>query len=409
MPTKYTFMPALCILASIGIHGCDGLETGQFLQNLPWTRHVIDDSFKGADGVRLADINDDGFMDITTAWEEGGLIRVYIHPGPEEAKKKWPAVTVGRVGNPEDAVFVDLDNDRAVDVVSSCEGDTKSIYIHWAPQNLAKLMINSAWHTQALPAAEKKQKWMFCLPMQVDGKNGIDLVAGAKGDNAQIGWFESPANPRQLDDWQWHPLYEAGWIMSLIAHDMDGDGDLDILASDRKGSSRGCLWLENPGPAMTLTSPWPEHRIGSGDKEFMFLTLADLNQDGLLDVLAAVRSSELVYHQRIAENPIRWKSSTIQLPESAGTGKAVAVGDINQNGSEDIVFTCENAGNKSGTMWMSSTNNINWDSHDISGSAGIKYDLAQLLDMDADGDLDVLTCEEKSNLGVIWYENPLHP
>jgi hypothetical protein len=24
----------------------------------------------------------------------------------------------------------------------------------------------------------------------------------------------------------------------------------------------------------------------------------------------------------------------------------------------------------------------------------------------ADGDLDVLTCEERANLGVIWYENP---
>ena len=29
------------------------------------------------------------------------------------------------------------------------------------------------------------------------------------------------------------------------------------------------------------------------------------------------------------------------------------------------------------------------------------------VDMDGDGDLDVLTCEERDNLGVIWYENPL--
>ena len=31
----------------------------------------------------------------------------------------------------------------------------------------------------------------------------------------------------------------------------------------------------------------------------------------------------------------------------------------------------------------------------------------KLLDIDADGDLDILTCEERDNLGVIWYENPL--
>ena len=29
-----------------------------------------------------------------------------------------------------------------------------------------------------------------------------------------------------------------------------------------------------------------------------------------------------------------------------------------------------------------------------------------LADLDGDGDLDVLTCEEVGNLGVIWYENP---
>ena len=44
---------------------------------------------------------------------------------------------------------------------------------------------------------------------------------------------------------------------------------------------------------------------------------------------------------------------------------------------------------------------------EISGdSRGVKFDLIQLLDLDQDGDLDLLTCEERDNLGVIWYENP---
>ncbi len=47
------------------------------------------------------------------------------------------------------------------------------------------------------------------------------------------------------------------------------------------------------------------------------------------------------------------------------------------------------------------------DPHPISGPQGIKFDLVKLLDLDGDGDLDVLTCEERDNLGVIWYENPL--
>jgi hypothetical protein len=43
----------------------------------------------------------------------------------------------------------------------------------------------------------------------------------------------------------------------------------------------------------------------------------------------------------------------------------------------------------------------------LGGPAGTKFDLIQTLDLDGDGDLDVITCEEKENLGLIWYENPL--
>src|SRR5687767_2485008 len=101
----------------------------------PWQRHVVDQSSKGADGVRLADVNGDGWMDVATGWEQGGRIRVYINPGPAGTKKTWPAVTVGEVASPEDAVFGDLDGDGALDVISSCEGSTKSLFVHWAPAN----------------------------------------------------------------------------------------------------------------------------------------------------------------------------------------------------------------------------------------------------------------------------------
>src|SRR5262245_1362554 len=63
----------------------------------PWMHHSIDDSSRGADGVRLADANGDGLLDIATGWEEGGVIRLYLNPGPKHAAQRWPAVTVARV------------------------------------------------------------------------------------------------------------------------------------------------------------------------------------------------------------------------------------------------------------------------------------------------------------------------
>ncbi len=377
---------------------------------LTWTRHTVDDSTVGADGIRLADVNNDGLTDATTGWEEGGLIRVYLHPSPTAVTSPWPAVTVGRVGSPEDAVFADLDGDGSTDVVSSCEGKVRSIFFHWAPSERSKHLDPDAWQTEALPPARGLCQWMFCLPMQIDGRNGIDLVAGAKNAGAKIGWFEAPANARDVNQWKWHPLYDAGWIMSLIAEDMDGDGDSDIVASDRKGPSRGCLWLENPGPDRADQGSWPIHRIGESDHEYMFLTVADLDGDGLRDVLAATASHELVYYRRTAARPLAWESHVIELPENTGTGKGVAVGDLDGDGRQEVVFSCEKAAGKRGLMWMKyvvTPTDRRWLAFDIGGGRGAKFDLVQLLDVDGDGDLDVLTTEEVDRLGVVWYENPM--
>ena len=38
----------------------------------PWVRHAIDDSSRGADGVRLRDVDGNGLLDIVAGWERGG-------------------------------------------------------------------------------------------------------------------------------------------------------------------------------------------------------------------------------------------------------------------------------------------------------------------------------------------------
>ncbi len=144
----------------------------------------------------------------------------------------------------------------------------------------------------------------------------------------------------------------------------------------------------------------------------MFLAVHDLDGDGWEDVLVATSGPELVYLRRSGPEPDRWEHYTLDLPQSAGTAKAVAVGDIDLDGRLDIVFSCENAKDKSGVMWLSYRDAVTdkvWDAHEVSGLVGTKFDLVVLRDLDADGDLDVITCEERENLGVIWYENPTRP
>ncbi|MBI1352966.1 MAG: VCBS repeat-containing protein [Acidobacteria bacterium] len=375
----------------------------------PWERHAIDASSQGADGVRPADVNGDGLLDFATGWEEGGTVRAYLNPGPSDAPQRWPAVTVGQVGSPEDAVFADLDGDGAWDVISSTEGHTDALYVHWAPADPARYLDASAWTTAPIPASQGLTKWMFALPAQIDGQRGVDFFAGSKGSPAFIGWWQSPDDPRDLQAWTWRPLYQAGWMMSLIQHDVDGDGDPDLVASDRREGRRGLLWLENPGAA-EAEGPWAEHRVGPVDRdEVMFMTIADLDQDGLDDMLAASKDGPLLFYRRLP-GTAEWERHEIAMPASAGTGKAVAVADLDLDGRLDLAFTCEHAEDgKAGAMWLSfeeSPFDPVWKEHPLSGPEGIKFDRIELLDLDADGDLDLITCEERDNLGVIWYENP---
>lgn len=373
----------------------------------PWTMHVIDNTSQGADGVRFGDFDGDGLPDIATPWEEGGSVRVYHNPGAEHATEPWAKVIVGEVASPEDAVFVDLDGDGAVDIISCSEGEERKIWIHWAPADPAHYMDPTAWKTEALPAAAAlADQWMFCLPMQVDGQHGIDLVAGAKNFDATIGWFEAPENPRDLAAWKWHPIRGAGWIMSLIAHDVDGDGLVDIAYTDRRKVLQSAGWLKNPGTAdpAALRKPWQDHTFGGRETEVMFLNHGAFTPAGATEWFCATRSGGILRFTQDGD-PATWRQTEIRMPANAGTGKGIAAGDINGDGLADLVVSCENAEGRHGLFWLEQTP-TGWTPHTIAGLTGTKFDLVELYDFDGDGDLDVLTCEEKEGLGVIWFENP---
>lgn len=375
------------------------------LADEPWARHTID-AFdetagkSGADGVRLADVNGDGRLDVTTGWEQGGAVRVCINPGPAGAKKVWPSVTVGQVKGVEDAAFADLDGNGVVDVISCAEGAVNSVFIHWAPP--AESYRNpKAWKTDHLPTSEGR-RWMYALPLDVNGDGRLDIVAGSKNERAVIGWFEQPANPRDADSWKLHSMTDVSWVMSMRAIDIDGDNEMEILYSDRWGHD-GVYWLERPAD---VRARWTRHLVGGHGKQVMFLDVGDLNGDSHDDVACATLEGELLTFLRDSNG---WRPSQRPLPFGLTAGKGVTIADVNLDGVADIVTTSEaqrEADEMISVAWIEQKSDGSWTAHRISDQRGRKFDRIEMLDLDNDGDLDLLTCEEVHNLGVFWYENP---
>ena len=402
------------------IAACASVALAAPPQGAPWTRFLIDNAYFGADGADVADANGNGYKDVVIAWEQSGLIRVYYNPGPEGVHSSWPSVTVGTSQGVEYAVFVDLDGDGMMDVVSVSEGITRDVKVHWAPTDPADLLNPAKWVTQSFPAAPASA-WMFAAPAKLGGDGPIDVVIGSRQvDNppmaGRLGWLRSPENPRDINAWTYHTIGSAGWTMSIIIEDMNGNGLDDVLISDRTGFFAGVRWYENPGPeSPTLLFPWPRRTVYDGGFQTMFIATADLNGNGLRDIIVPRRNGTISWYERLDTSGQKWEQWQLALPSGVGLPKSVTIADVNNDGKKDIVASFVDAFVPLlGVVWFENTGNPytpHWPTHNVSGPAGDKFDMVHLVDLDGDGDLDMITTEENTDnalygLGLVWYRNP---
>ncbi|MBN1419240.1 MAG: VCBS repeat-containing protein [Planctomycetes bacterium] len=385
----------------------------------PWVLHPIDPcgAERGADGTDIADVNRDGRPDIVCGWEQAAQVRLYLSRPGDRERPAWDAVQVtpGRAaGGVEDAAFADLDGDGRIDVLAACE--SQKLIVAWAPAAKGDLARADAWTSAPIPSAPP-MAWMNVEAVEIDGRCGIDIVAAGKQKGAGLYWFESPEDPRDLAAWRAHAIDPSiSWAMSVIPADLDGDGDPDIVLTDRP---QVIAWYEHPGFDHLSERPWKKHVIQDGGGPYLWGLLHDIDGDGEKDILAATFAPERGADPQ--KTAITWWRAPAD-PKDAGAWtrreirvrsrdigsfrhKALAVADFDGDGRQEIVLSTEQPGDVYLLRWKKSVFDEVWSVENIIGRGRGKYDDVDLLDLDGDGDLDILTSEEYE-LGVFWLENP---
>ncbi|HIE06329.1 MAG TPA: T9SS type A sorting domain-containing protein [bacterium (Candidatus Stahlbacteria)] len=208
---------------------------------------------------------------------------------------------------------------------------------------------------------------------------GDQLMEVALGDGTGHNWTPWDDNlATQGQNW--------GMFASDFA-DIDNDGDLDF-GSVSFGSDDGVwVYLNN------LDGTWENCFGFSGGNSTMHFVFGDFNRDGNGD-FAVGHQYGMIY---IGDGTGGFSHGDGNLPPPGNLGHfGVAVGDVNNDGCDDIGFTNSNGGIE---LWIYTGPNT-W--QDFSGNLpnSGSYEAVQLFDMDVDGNLDL--CGFGNSLVTIW-------
>ncbi len=213
----------------------------------------------------------------------------------------------------------------------------------------------------------------------INGDGEVDALA-ASSTGEGVFWYASP-------NWSKHRIGLGDFSTDMQTGDIDGDGDLDVIIPINKKS---LYWFENPRPAGDPTqTDWKRHQI---DEEYGHdVEVGDLNQDGLLDVVARDGETRIHIQQKGKDGAIEWHQVTVPTGGRGGTG----LGDLDGDGDLDIA---QNG------YWLETPSDPDseWTRHEI--AEGWPKDCGVVVtDLNVDGSPDVLIAPAESSGKIVWY------
>jgi hypothetical protein len=413
-----------------------------------WREHLIDDEassgieLRGSDGLILADLDQDGFIDVISVHESDdqydgvpeGHVRIAFGSADPDV---WYSITLAEgaeAGAAEDVAVGDVNGDGFLDLVVACEL-SHLIYFQNPGQN-----IRDSYWPRVIPSNTLDRGSfirVFLADFNGDGK--LEVAAPNKGaqdptqarqEPKQISIFEIPNDPLDGDDWIEHELTQVPWPINSEPVDLDGDGDMDIVGGTV--AETRMMWFENRSENGQFN--FVEHTIetvaGRGIDSGNILTSSgfnmdyvDINHDGRLDIVTMdtppLLGRRLIWLEQPENSSLPWKMHLLGsfAPDSI---VGIRLSDIDGDGDADIMTggyslgsrledNVAEVGNALGRLaWWENPDDINrdWIRHDFSRRERGMFDKFESWDMDGDGDVDFVSTRGNSGPydGVFWLE-----
>lgn len=284
------------------------------------------------------DFNGDGRLDLLVVDFPGKPTWWFENPGARGGV--WKRTLCVNETNNESPNYLDINNDGVPELIFGFEKQqmglanpaASSPYADWIKRPISQ---------EKAPGAEKFSHGLGVGDINGDGR--IDVVVTA-------GWWEAPPLGSN-EKWKFHPAPFGEPCSHMYVYDYDGDGDADILSAS---AHRVGVWYYEQTP-----EGWVTHEIDASCAQTHATCLADLNGDGLPDLVTGKRYYAhngrdpgedepplLLWYELKRENgKAVWTKHVID--ENSGVGTQFEVADVNRDGYLDIVVA-----NKHGVFYF---------------------------------------------------------